>query len=124
MQTKILLVSLLLSMPLHCAMAASAAVIANPQGPMGLRITTANVTGSETSVVVNAGISRSRLTRLLTPVQLQVDLVRADGTIAASKIRTVSAADLVRLNSSDRHLQVAFENRQAAENYTVSLQWL
>ncbi len=123
MQARILFVSLVLSVPLHHATAATA-VVENPQGPMGLRITNAEVIDRGSSVVVDAGISRSRLTRVLTPVQLQINLVSADGTVAASEVRVVSAADLVRLNSGDRHVQVAFNNLQSAANYTVSVQWL
>ncbi len=124
MQARILFVLLVLSMPLRYATAATAAVVENPQGPMGLRITNAEVMDTGSSVIVDAGISRSRLTRVLTPVQLQINLVSADGTVAASEVRVVSAADLGRLNSGDRHVQVAFNNLQAAANYTVSVQWL
>jgi hypothetical protein len=123
MQARILLVLLFLSTSLPYATAA-AAVIENPQGPMGLRITNAEVIASGSSVIVDAGISRSRLTRVLTPVQLQINLVNADGTVAASEVRVVSAADLARLNSGDRHVQVAFKNLQTAANYKVSIQWL
>jgi len=124
MRLKIILMLMAVAMPLHSATAVTAVVIENPQGPMGLRITNAAMTASETSVTVDASISRSRLTRVLTPVQLQIDLVNADGTIVSSEIRVVSAADLVRSNSSDRHVKVAFENLQQAENYQVSVQWL
>jgi hypothetical protein len=124
MQARILFVLLVLSMPLHYATAATAAVVDNPQGPMGLRISNVEVIDSGSSVVVDAGISRSRLTRVLTPVRLEINLVNAEGTVAASEVRVVSAADFVRLNSSDRHVQVAFNNLPAAANYKVSLQWL
>jgi hypothetical protein len=122
MQVKNLLILIALTVPLHCASAASA--IENAQGPLGLRITHAEVITAESGVTVDASISRSRLTRVLTPVQLQINLVKADGTIADTQTTVVSAADLVRRNSRDKHLKVVFADQVGNENYTVSIRWL
>ncbi|MES2626196.1 MAG: hypothetical protein V4628_13010, partial [Pseudomonadota bacterium] len=93
-------------------------------GHAGLRVVNAAVIKAESSLAVDATISRSRLTRVLYPQQLQVNLVNADGTIAATGKRLISAADMGRLNSRDYHLQIAFADVAQTEDYTVSVQWL
>jgi hypothetical protein len=122
MQLKTVLMVMAVAMLSHSANGAP--VIENAQGPMGLRISHAEVVAIERVVIVDARISRSRLTRVLTPMQLQFNLVNADGTVAAEETIVVSAADLVRLNARDRHVKVAFANLPEVENYTVSVQWL